>query len=143
MVAALAKRGVQAEASYQAFPDQAPAPDQLKTIATRDGFDGVAATHFVGASQRTYVDAYPAWGWGWGWSHPWGFGPYGAGYIESDYRADFQTDIYTVDATGGKLIWTGVTRSVDQTSTKDVTADISHVLVPQLVKEGILRGGHS
>jgi hypothetical protein len=143
MVAALARRGVQAEPSYGAFPDQAPTPDQLKTIATRDGFDGVAATHFVGASRRTYVEAYPAWGWGWGWGWPWGWGPYGAGYVESDYRADFQTDVYTVDASGGKLIWSGVTRSIDQTSTKGVTDDISRVLVPQLVKEGILTGNRS
>src|SRR5580700_10380125 len=60
MVGALAKRGVQAEASYQVSPDQAPAPEQLKAMATRDGFDGVTATHFVGASQ--HIEAYGGWG---------------------------------------------------------------------------------
>ena len=145
MVGALVKRGVQAEASYQAFPDQAPGAEQLKAIATRDGLDGVVATHFVGASQRTYVEAYPAWGWGWGWGwgYPWGWGPYGPGYVETDYRTDFQTDIYTVDDSGGKLIWSGVTRSIDQTSAKSVTDEISHVLVPHLAKEGILMGNRS
>jgi hypothetical protein len=142
MVTAFAKRGLQAEASYVIFPDQPPAPDQLKAMATRDGFDGVAATHFVGARQHTYVESYP--GWGWGWYRPWAWGPwYGPGYVESDVRADFQTDVYTVDATGGKLIWSGVTRSLDPGSTKGVTDDISQVLVPQLIKEGILTGGHS
>jgi hypothetical protein len=143
MVGAFAKRGIQAEASYQVFPDQPPAPSQLTAMATRDGFDGVAATHFVGASRRTYIDAYPGWGWGCC-ARPWGWGPYaGPGFVESDVRADFQTDVYTVDATGGKLVWSGVTRSLDPGSTKAVTDDISHVLVPQLVKEGILTGSRS
>jgi hypothetical protein len=141
MGAALAQRGVQAEASYQVFPDQAPSPDQLSSIATRDGFDGVVATHFVSAQQRTYVDPYVGWGcrrcgWGWGW----GWGPPYGGYVESDYLADYATDVFTVDATGGKLIWSGVTRSVDPSSTKAITDEISRVLVPNLVKDGILMG---
>jgi hypothetical protein len=140
MVTALAQRGVQAEASYQVFPDRAPSSDQLSSIATRDGLDGVVASHFVGAQQRTYVDAYPGWGcrwrcgWGWGWGPPYG------GYIESDYLADYETDVFTVDASGGKLIWSGVTRSVDPSSTRAVTDEISRVLVPNLVKDGILIG---
>jgi hypothetical protein len=137
MVSALAKRGVQAEASYQVFPDQAPAPDQLLATAKRDTFDGVAATHFVGLQQ--HVAAYgPGWGWGWR-SWAWGPGP----YVEEDTRADYQTDIYTIDGAGGKLLWTGVTRSLDPSSTKSVTNGISQALVPQLVKEGILTGNRS
>jgi hypothetical protein len=144
MVAALEHRGVHAEPSYQVFPDQAPAADQLSSVATRDGFDAVAATHFVAASQRThFYGGYPyEFGWGPYWG-PWSplYGPgYGAPYLENDYLADYQTDIFTVDSAGGKLIWSGVTRSIDPSSTKGVTDEISHVLVPELVKDGILAG---
>jgi len=147
MVVALAARGVQAEASYQLFPDQAPAPEQLTAMAARDSFDGVAATHFVNGRQSAYVEAYPGWGWGWGygWRRRYGGGWgawYGPGYVESDYQADYQTDVFTVDAAGGKLIWSGITRSVDPSSTKSVTNEIGHVLVPELVKDGILMGKH-
>jgi hypothetical protein len=148
MVAALAKQGVQAEASYTVFPDQTPAPEQLTAMASRDGFDGVAATHFVRAGQ--HITAYGGWGgWGggggWGgWGYrPWGPGPWGPGYVESDEITDYQTDVYTIDAAGGKLIWTGITRSVDPSSTKRVTEGISRALVPQLAKEGILAATHS
>ena len=147
MVGALGQRGVQAEASYQVFPDQAPTPDQLSSIATRDTFDGVVATHFVGERQRAYVEAYPYPGWGWGYGYGWGWrhrgywgGYYGPGYVESDTLADYQTDVFTIDAAGGKLIWSGITRSLDPTSTKAVTGQVSHVLVPNLVKDGILMG---
>jgi hypothetical protein len=63
--------------------------------------------------------------------------------VDSDSLSDYQTDVYTIDATGGKLIWTAVTRSIDPSSAKNVTEGISHVLVPQLAKEGILTGTHS
>jgi hypothetical protein len=144
MVAALGRQGVQAEASYQVFPDQAPAPEQLTGMATRDGFDGVAATHFVMASEHTriYGDGfgYP-YGYGWRGRGFWG-PPYGPPYAESETRADYQTDVFTVDATGGKLIWSGVTRSLDPSSTKSVTDEISQVLVPELLKDGVLMGKH-
>jgi hypothetical protein len=149
MVAALAHRGLQAEASYQIFPDQAPNPEALTAMANRDGFDGVIATHLVTASQ--HIESYPGWGpgwgypgWGWayGWPGPrWGWAPWGGppgGYIESQYRVDYQTDIFTVDAAGGKLVWSGVTRSIDPSSIAHVTDEISHVLIPQLGRDGIV-----
>jgi hypothetical protein len=139
MVAALTRHGVQAEASYQVFPEQAPSPDQLMAMATRDHFDGVVATHFVRAGQ--HITAYGGWDWGCCWRRGWGWGP--PGYLEADTLTDYQTDVYTIDASGGKLIWTAVTRSIDSSSTKSVTEGISHVLVPQLAKEGILTGTHN
>jgi hypothetical protein len=148
MVAALAKHGVQGEASYNVFPDQAPAPEQLTAMASRDGFDGVVATHFVRAGQHITAyggwGVYGGWGWGRGWRGGWGGpGPWGPGYVEADEITDYQTDVYTIDTSGGKLIWTGITRSVDPSSTKGVTEGISRALVPQLAKEGILAGTHS
>jgi hypothetical protein len=142
MVAALTHEGVQATPSYQVFPDKAPAADQLAATASHEGFDGVMATHFVSASQRNYyMPGYAGVGFGWRWRY---FGywdtVYGPGYVETEYRADYQTDIFTVDAGGGKLIWTGITRSVDLSSTHSITDEISRVLVPALTKEGILAG---
>ncbi len=142
MVAALTRQGVQATASYVVFPSKAPTPDELASTASREGFDGVLASHFVGASQRNYwMPGYAGVGFGWRWRY---FGywdaVYGPGYVESEQRADYQTDVFNVDSSGGKLIWTGITRSVDLTSTHSITDDISRVLVPALQKQGILAG---
>jgi hypothetical protein len=146
MVAALGRRGIEGESSYQVFPDKAPKPEDLNSMAARDHFDGVVATHFV--RERQHIDSYPVGGWGpgWGmggWGPGWGWGwePWDSpGYIETTYRTDFQTDVYSVDADGGKLVWTGVTRSTDANSTGHVTDEISRVLVPKLVSDGILAG---
>src|ERR1700691_6614752 len=93
MVAALTHEGVQASPSYLVFPDKAPTADQLAATASHDGFDGVIATHFVSARQRNYwMPGYAGVGFGWRWRY---FGywdaVYGPGWVESTYRADFQT----------------------------------------------------
>jgi hypothetical protein len=144
MVAALNHEGVQATPSYVVFPDKAPSADQLTSTASHEGFDAVMATHFVSASRRNYwMPGYAGVGFGWRWRY-YGYwdAVYGPGYVETEYRADYQTDIFTVDAGGGKLIWTGITRSVDLSSTQRTTDEISRVLVPELTKQGILAASH-
>ena len=145
MVVALTRQGVQATASYAVFPNKAPNADELATTASREGFDGVLASHFVGASQRNYWmpgDAGVGFGWRWRYFGYWDT-VYGSGYVETEHRADYQTDVFDVDASGGRLIWTGITRSIDLSSTHSITEDISRVLVPTLMKQGILaaKGG--
>lgn len=142
MVAALVRQGVQASASWQVFPSKAPTADELAATASRDGFDGVMASHFVAASQRLYwMPGYAGVGFGWRWRY---YGYWGAvydpGFVETEDRADFQTDVFTVDANGGKLIWTGITRSIDLSTTHSITDEMSRVLVPELQREGILAG---
>lgn len=139
MVAALARQHIAATASYEIFPDRAPTADQLASTAAARGFDGVMATHFVGAHERNYwMPGYAGLGFGWRWRY---FGywdaVYGPGWVESSYIADFQTDVFTV-ANGGRLIWTGVTRSVDLSSIEATTDQISRVLVPELIRAGVI-----
>ena len=141
MVVALTRQGVQATASYAVFPNKAPNADELATTASREGFDGVLASHFVGASQRNY----------------WMPGLCGGwirlamallrvlGYrltVQVTSRPSIAPTTRPMSSTsmpsGGRLIWTGITRSVDLSSTHSITDDISRVLVPALVKQGIL-----
>jgi len=145
MVAALARQGTDSSASYRLFPSKAPTAEELGSTASREGFDGVLATHFVGASRRNYwVPGDVGFGVGWRWRYYgyWG-AAYGPGYVETEHRSDYQTDVFTIDAAGGKLIWTGITRSIDVRSTSHTTDEIGHVLVPALIQQGILAGKHA
>jgi hypothetical protein len=145
MVAGLVKQGVQASASWTVFPTKAPSADELAATAAHEGFDGVLASHFVSASQRLYwMPGYAGVGFGWRWRYYgyWG-AAYDPGFVETEDRADYQTDVFTVDASGGKLIWTGITRSIDLNSTRSITDEIGRVLVPALAKEGILAARRS
>ena len=143
MVAALMRQHIDATASYLLYPNRAPSPEQLAAAAARDGFDGVLATHFVGGSQRNYwLPGLAGLGFGWRWRY---FGywdaVYGPGYVEASYRADYQTDVFTLVPKAGELIWTGITRSVDLNSLTATTDQISRVLVPTLVRVHILAPG--
>jgi len=136
MVAALKSQGVAAAASYRVFPDRAPDADQLSSTAARRGFDGLVATHFVGTTAQMYwMPGYAGMGFGY-WD-----ATYGPGYVGPQYQSDYQTDIFTIGPDGGKLIWTGVTRSLDLSPRQNATAQISHALVPALRKAAILAGG--
>jgi hypothetical protein len=139
MVAALARQHIAATASFEIFAERAPNAEQLGSAAAARGFDGVLATHFVAAREQTYWMSGDA-GVGFGWRRRY-FGywdaAYGPGYVEPTVQSDFQTDVFTV-AGGGRLIWTGTTRSVDLTSIGATTDQISRVLVPELVHAGVL-----
>jgi hypothetical protein len=139
MVTALARQHIAATASYEIFADRAPNADQLSATAASRGFDGVLATHFVGErEQALWMPDYAGVGFGWRRRY---FGYwdsiYGPGYVEPSYQTDFQTDVFTV-ADGGKLIWTGTTRSVDLSTIQATTDQISQVLVPELLRAGVL-----
>jgi hypothetical protein len=140
MVQAMRSEHIQAIPSYQRFPNKAPSAEELAASASQDNFDGVLATHFVSAGQRNYwMPGYAGIGFGWRWRY-YGYwdSVYGPGYVETEYRADFQSDVFTVAPNGGKLIWTGITRSIDLNSIQSTTSQISRVLVPDLIHEGIL-----
>lgn len=145
MVAALEHEGVQATPSYTVFPNKAPTADELAKTARADQFDGVFATHFVSASRRYYwMPGYGGWGFGWRWRY-YGYwnAIYGPGYVVPERRADYQTDVFTVNPKGGMLIWSGITRSINLYSLQDTTDQISRVLVPQLAADHILVAGSS
>lgn len=140
MVAALARQHIAATASYDLFPNRAPNADELAATAASHAFDGVLATHLLNAREHSYWLPDPGPGPGFGWrARYWGYwgAAYGPGWIDSDYIANFETDVFTV-AAGGRLIWTGETRSVDLTSIESTTDQISRVLVPELTHAGIV-----
>ncbi len=70
------------------FPTKAPSAEELAAAASRDGFDGVMATHFVGASQRNYwMPDYAGVGFGWRWRYyDYWDAVYGPGYVETEHR---------------------------------------------------------
>jgi len=140
MVDALRRQHVDATPSYRLFPDRAPSAAQLAVTASRDGFDGILATHLVSGRTRNYwIPGYAEVGFGWRWRYAgyWG-AVYGPGYAQSDYLADYQTDIFALAPRGGQLVWTGITRSIDLRSVAATTGQISRVLVPDLVGAHVL-----
>jgi len=139
-VAALLSLGVEATPSYQVLSGPAPKPDQLSSTAARGGVDAVMATHLVTTrSQPYWISGNPGLGFGSRWRYfDYWDATRGTGYVQPQYQADYQTDLFTVGPNGGKLIWTGTTRSLDQSSLQGSTEQITRALVPALQRAGIL-----
>ena len=143
MVAALMRHGVAATPSYAVFSDLAPTATQLAGSATRDGFDGVIATHHVASRDRSYwMPGSAGIGFGWRWrSFDYWDVTYGPGYEEPESQSDYETDVFTASPNGEKLIWTGKTRSVNLSSIENATDEISSALVPTWEHAGIVVSG--
>jgi hypothetical protein len=139
-VAALLSLGVAATPSYQILSGPAPKPDQLSSTAARGGFDAVMATHLVTTrSQPYWISGNPGLGFGSRWRYfDYWDATRGTGYVQPQSQSDYRTDLFTVGPNGGKLIWTGTTRSLDRSSIQAATEQICRALVPALQQAGIL-----
>jgi len=140
MAAALRRLGVAAAPSYQAVGDSAPNPDRLAATAAPRGFDAVIATHFIATGTRQYWmpgNAGLGFGSRWRYYDYWD-ATYGPGFVQPQPQVDYQSEVFTIGPNGGKLIWTGTTRSLDSGSTQSAADQISRSLVPALQQAGIL-----
>ncbi len=143
MVSALAKHGVSATASYTLLTDAVPERSAISAAAVNAGYDGVLVTHqldqraqsrytpgttsYVPVIVPTLDGKYAEY-----WQTI-----YQPGYNEVETLTDYQSDVFT-SAAGGKLIWTGTTRSLDLSSAQALSSDISRRIVPELVRFGAL-----
>lgn len=140
MAAALLRLGVAATPSYRALSDQAPNPEQLTVSAAREGFEVVMATHFITTQTQSYwMPGNPGLGFG---SRATYFDYWdatrGPGFVQTQPEQNYQSELFTMGPNGGKLIWSGTTRSLESGSIERATEQISRALVPVLQQAGIL-----
>jgi hypothetical protein len=140
----LTKRGVAATPSYQLFPNALPDTQQVIDAVTANHFDGVIVTHKLATESNDryvpgYVKAVPTTRY-----NPW-HGTYYTyyqkiyepGYTETERVIRYQTDVWTTKE-NGRMVWTGVSESIDPSSGEDVNREISALIVPELAKRRIL-----
>jgi hypothetical protein len=130
------KRGeVRAAPSYSVL-DDADLGDVEKTRAKVDakGFDGAILVGFLSAQQRIPVDppmGTPMWGY---------YGRrgmvYDAGSVRSDTIVRIQTNVYAVGE--GKLIWSGVSKTMNPSDVRNLAADVVHDVGGALREEGLI-----
>jgi hypothetical protein len=141
---------VKSAPSYSLFPDAIP--DTLQAVAAiRDhGFDGVVVSHRIEARDvQRYVPGYvttvPTWGmdpyWG-GYYH--GYHNryttvYRPGYVVTETEVRYQIDVWTAED-GGRLAWTGVTRTINPSSYDQIRDEVSSLLVQELRIKEVVAG---
>jgi len=102
-------------------------------------YDGIVIMRLVSKEQATsYVQgSYPSYYYGWGgyygYAAPYYYDP---GYYQTDQYYNVETNVYSIHP--DKLIWTGLTQSVNPGSIQTTIGEIANAVTYQMKKEGFL-----
>ena len=141
----LAEHDIQATASYRLFPEQIPDTSAVLAAVRDNGFDGVLINYPAGReTERRYVPGYvtsrPVTS-----RSPWtGYyytrwrNTYEPGYVTEDQLVYNDIQLWDARDEGNILVWAGTTETVNPTSTKEVSHEISEEIIPEMVKQGVI-----
>jgi hypothetical protein len=145
MEAELNDRGVAAACSYRLFPESLPDTADVVEAVRTGGYDGVIVisqrdtrydTHYVPG----YVTTEPVTRYGyWRGYHTVYREVHHPGYVETASVVRHHVDVWAA-RDGGKLIWAATGESIDPTSSQSINREISALIVPELVEQGIIPG---
>jgi len=142
MAGSLQRGGVQAVplytlVSHDQIKDQAAVSAALKQA----GIDGLVIMRLVATENKTtYVpgSSYPA-----HYGSPWGYYGYGwgaaydPGYMVTNKYVNVETNIY--DLRTNKLVWSGISESVDPTSADQLVVDIADAAYDVMAGQGLVK----
>jgi hypothetical protein len=144
-VSALGKRGAVATPSYTVFPGDLPDTQTVKKTVREKGYDAVLVTHRVSSEDIERIVPPTTANLPMGTVNPYGY--YQTyyqeintpGYVETDRVVKFQTDMWIADGHGGRLVWIGRSQSVNPTSAKDLSRELTGQVVPELAKRKLVK----
>ena len=145
-VSGLTERGVKATASYHLFADAPPDTQQVEDAVRRDGYDGVLVNmRLPDGVEHSFVPGYTRR------ESVMKQSPFTGAYYtvweevqvpsrtETVAVANFKTDVWTT-ADGGRLVWSGSSRTTDRVNAGLVRHKVERMLLPELSKAGIVPG---
>ena len=128
--------GTVAEPSYRYVPDaDVRNQETVKALLLAHGFDGALVMRVAGVEEQVRsfpgpyftFDGYYAWA---------GSAVFAPGYLETDTIVHVVSNLYSLPE--NKLIWSGVSRSFDPSSTKAFMNDVSKTVAKSLVRDRIV-----
>jgi len=143
----LDRHGVTATPSYTVWADALPDTQGVKDYVLANHLQGVLVaarlpTREVTETTAGYVTretrlAYNSWA-----------GRYQTYYVEIEHEPTTRTervvphrvDVWHSDGKGGEMVWTVATESIDPSSVTQVGKEMTGLIVPELVKDGIIPG---
>ncbi len=142
MAAALGKAKVEGVPSFGVLGSGKVSEEELRAKVREGGFDGVILTRLVAKEQRQqYVPPSTtvyAGGWGpyYGYSS-WYAPVYSPGYLVNETVVRLETQAWSA-ADNGKLVWTGVSETVNATDVGSVSRELSDLVIRNLLSNKII-----
>ena len=142
MAREISAHGAQGVPAYTLF-DAAEIKDQAKVRAKLEslGFSGIVVMRLAGKETRVnyspavYTGPYYGSFWGGYWGYGWGYAN-SPGYITTDQVVKVETLVYSLEQ--DKLVWAGVSRTVDPTKIDSFIGEIAKAVANQMEKDGLL-----
>ena len=147
MVQIISRPGLTAVQSYSYIPRPDATPidkTQLREVIQNNHFDGILVACLTKYKKRhTYVSGSydtlpPTIGSFWGyyeWVTPVVYTP---GYMETDTKAQLETNLYSTSTDDAQLAWTGTSTIVDPRSPTSAINDVVKQVVEQLQKQNLI-----
>jgi hypothetical protein len=114
---------------------------QVQQILKEEGFDGIITVKLIESKetqsyvQGTYRPAYYSRGYRGYHSAYWG-GYYEPGYYQTDLEYNVETSFFSIK--DDKLIWSGITNTVNPTKLEKTIDEITYLTYKQMVREGFV-----
>ncbi len=145
LVAALAKRGIEAQASHDVLPQSEELTEaQIRTAMGAGPFDAVIITSLLHVDQSVEVveprtERVPAGqvpgGFGW---YQWAYDTvHVPGYERLHTRYNIEARVYRVE--DAERIWWGLSETVNPDSVDEIIDSVSDAMASQLQRDGIVR----
>jgi hypothetical protein len=145
MVKAIKQRRVSATPSYALWPEDVPDTQSVVARLRADGYDAAIVTHRLSTEERErYVPGYTTTAPTTAYQPYWGTyvtyynQVYQPGYVENEKVVTIETQVWMKGGQNGRMVWSGLSESVDPTSAQEVSKELTGLIVPQLVKKKIL-----
>jgi hypothetical protein len=144
-VAELSKRGVNATPSYRLYPDAPPDTSEHVQAVSSQGLDGVISIHRLPTETSvhyvpgyTTISPYERFNPWTGYYHTHYVEAYIPGNTETDMIVRYEVDVWSPVQGQGGLIWSGITETINPTSSSDVNREVSRLIVPELGESGVV-----
>ena len=143
-VNALTSRGVAATASYKLYAEAAPDTQQVIDAVGKNGYDGVltsirlpneTTSRYIPGALRQEQEASQG---RYGRLHTYWVTVQDPGYTETDTIIQIQTDLWTASPDAGRLVWSGLLRTLESVTGRTADKAVSREIMPEMEKQGVV-----
>ncbi|MCX6169288.1 MAG: hypothetical protein NTX65_08110 [Ignavibacteriales bacterium] len=142
-VEALRAKGIKATPSYNYYPNDVPQEKDIPNLF-KDNYDGIVLIQKVNEESKKYRVPgrlyYMPLNYGFGFRRWYGMG-YSVirtpGYIERETITQIETTLWE-PTEDGKMIWSAITESVNPSSPKIFSKEVSELVIPKMIRDRII-----
>jgi hypothetical protein len=143
-VEALRAQGIKATPSYRYYPNDVPEEKDIPDLFKENNYDGIVLVQKADEQTKKYRVPgqfyYMPLNYGFGFRRWYGMG-YGVlrtrGYIEREVITQIETTLWE-PSEDGKMIWSAITESVNPSSPKIFSKEVSELVIPKMIRDQII-----